>query len=113
MDKWFTSPVLGRSFDPMGMPNSGSVDFPWPDLDQDLTTSFADALAVRNERCAAFRGYLLSVSAADLERPVEVLENGTVPLLHALHTVLEEEFWHLRYAQRDLCELEASHPPAG
>jgi len=30
MDKWFTAPILGASFDPMGLPNSGSVDFPWP-----------------------------------------------------------------------------------
>src|SRR3954469_3334821 len=46
MDKWFTAPVLGEPFDPMGMPNSGSVDFPWPGLDYSLQPPAASALAV-------------------------------------------------------------------
>ena len=33
MDKWFTVPILGGAFHPIGLPNSGSVDFPWPGLD--------------------------------------------------------------------------------
>jgi hypothetical protein len=28
MDKWFTAPVLGGSFHPIGLPNTGSVDSP-------------------------------------------------------------------------------------
>ncbi len=39
VDKWFTAPVLGEGFDPIGLPNSGSVDFPWPGLEYDLTPS--------------------------------------------------------------------------
>jgi hypothetical protein len=30
MDKWFTAPILGEGFHPIGIPNSGSIDFPWP-----------------------------------------------------------------------------------
>ena len=52
MDKWFTVPILGEPFDPMGLPNSGSVDFPWPGLDRTLTPSFADVKAVRDDRAA-------------------------------------------------------------
>ena len=29
MDKWFTAPILGGRFHPIGLPNSGSVDLPW------------------------------------------------------------------------------------
>ena len=58
MDKWFTAPILGEGFHPIGMPNSGSVDFPWPDLDYDLTPSVAEALAVRADRATRFRDYL-------------------------------------------------------
>jgi hypothetical protein len=61
MDKWFTSPVLGEPFDPIGLPNTGSVDFPWPGLVQDC-----------------------------------------------IWTVFEEVFWHNRYAQRDLEQLDAA-----
>ncbi|MGB8859212.1 MAG: DinB family protein [Ilumatobacteraceae bacterium] len=109
MDKWFTVPVLGEGFSPIGLPNSGSVDFPWPGLDNDLRPTVAEALAVRAEHAAGFREYLESVAAADFTRPVDVSENGEHPLKECIYTVFEEEFWHLRYAQRDLAALEAMH----
>ncbi len=98
MDKWFTVPILGEPFDPIGLPNSGSVDFPWPGLDRTLTPSFAHVMAVNDGRAARFRGYLESVSADDFDRPVDVLENGPHPVRECLYTVFEEAFWHNRYA---------------
>ena len=108
MDKWFTAPILGGSFHPIGLPNSGSVDFPWPGLDYDLTLSVSEALAVRSDRATRFRDYLATAAAADFTRPVDVLENGTNPVQECIHTVFEEEFWHNRYAQRDLAQLETA-----
>ena len=108
IDKWFTVPVVEGSFDPIGMPNSGSVGFPWPGLDYDLKPSVSKALAVRADRSTRFRDYLASIRAADLTRPIDVLENGTHPLLECIYTVFEEEFWHNRYAVRDLAQLEAA-----
>jgi hypothetical protein len=105
MDKWFTVPVLGESFDPMGLPNAGSVNFPWPGLDYEVSPSAAQALAVRAERTSRFRDFLAALAAPDLERPVEVLENGTNVLRECIYTVFEEEFWHNRYALRDLARL--------
>ena len=108
MDKWFTAPVLGEPFDPIGLPNTGSLDFAWPGPDYDLTPSVAEALAVRADRATRFRDYLASVTATDLSRPIDVLENGVNPLQDCIWTVFEEEFWHNRYALRDLEQLEAS-----
>ncbi len=108
MDKWFTAPVLGEGFDPIGLPNTFSMDFPWPGLEYDLDPSFEEALAVRTERAARFGDFLATVDAADLDRTIDVLENGPHPLLDCLHTVFEEEFWHNRYARRDLELLSAS-----
>ena len=108
MDKWFTVPVVEGSFDPIGMSNSGSVGFPWPGLEYDLKPSFSEALAVRADRSTRFRDHLASIAAADLTRPIDVLENGTHPLLECTYTVFEEEFWHNRYAVRDLAQLEAA-----
>jgi hypothetical protein len=102
MDKWFTAPILGEAFHPMGLPNTGSLDFPWPGLDYGLAPSVDEVLAVRADRAARFRDYVGSVDPADLTRPIEVLENGENPLQECLYTVFEEEFWHLRYALRDL-----------
>ena len=46
---------------------------------------------------------------ADFKRPVDVAENGTNPVQECIYTVFEEEFWHNRYAQRDLARLEAAN----
>jgi hypothetical protein len=108
MDKWFTAPVLGGGFHPMGMPNSGSVEFPWPGLQYDLTVSVDEALAVRADRATAFRDHLASLTEAELDRTVDVLENGPHPVRECIFTVFEEEFWHNRYALRDLAQLQAS-----
>ena len=107
MDKWFTVPILGEGFDPMGLPNTGSIDFPWPGLDAGAAPSVAEALAVRAARAARFGDHLASLAAGDLARPVEVLENGTCPVQECIGTVFEEEFWHNRYARRDLAQLGA------
>lgn len=108
VDKWFTSPVLGEPFDPIGLPNTGSLKFPWPGLDYDLAPSVSEALVVRADRAVRFRDYLGSVEASDFTRPIDVLENGINPLQECIWTVFEEEFWHNRYALRDLELLEAS-----
>jgi DinB superfamily/Pentapeptide repeats (8 copies) len=107
-DKWFTAPILGEPFHPIGLPNTGSVDFPWPGLDQNLTPSVSEALAVHADRATSVREYLANVSAADFGRPIEVLENGTNPLQEGIYTVFEEAFWHNRYARRDLTHLGAA-----
>jgi uncharacterized protein YjbI with pentapeptide repeats len=106
MDKWFTAPILGGEYDPMGLPNTGSLDFPWPGIDRDSHPSFADALAVRRDRAARFAKYLADLQPADLTQTREVLENGTAPVQACLHTVLEEEMAHHGYATRDLDALE-------
>jgi hypothetical protein len=64
---------------------------------------------VRADRAKRFREYLESVTTTDFARPVDVLENGTNPIQECLYTVFEEEFWHNRYAVRDLAELEAAN----
>jgi DinB superfamily/Pentapeptide repeats (8 copies) len=109
MDKWFTAPILGESFHPIGLPNTGSMDFPWAGLDYDLAPSVSEALAVRADRARRFRDYLETIVATDFARTIDVLENGTNQLQECIYTVFEEEFWHDRYAQRDLAQLETAH----
>jgi len=108
IDKWFTVPILGGEFDPMGLPNTGSLEFPWPGLDRDADPSFADALAVRRDREDRFKKYLADLQQSDLGQSVEVLENGTAPVQGCLHVVFEEQIAHLFYATRDLDALEPS-----
>jgi hypothetical protein len=105
IDKWFTVAVLGDSFDPLGLPNTGSLDYPFPGLDLQAEPTVAEVLSVRTDRTNRLREYVTSVTAEDFERSIDVIENGPHPLLECLYTVLEEEFWHLRYARRDLARL--------
>ena len=108
MDKWFTAPILGGAFHPLGLPNTGSADFPWPGLEYEATPSLSDVLAARAEQATRLGDYLADMTADELTRTVDVLENGPHRVRDCISTVLEEEFWHLRYAERDLTELEAA-----
>jgi hypothetical protein len=47
-----------------------------------------------------------ALTADDITREVEVLENGSAPIIECLYTVFEESFEHHRYAVRDLALLE-------
>ena len=107
MDKWFSVPILGDElFDPAGLPNTGSIDFGWPGLDDTADPTFAEALAIREAHSSRFRAYLDRVTPADLGQEVEVLENGRAPVNECLYTVFEEEFEHNRYATRDLATFD-------
>ena len=105
MDKWFTVPILGQEFSPMGLPNTGSRDFGWPGVDLDANPSYSEVLQVRAGRIERFSEYLAALTADALPRDVDVLENGRVTVKDCVNVVFEEEFWHLRYAIRDLEQL--------
>jgi hypothetical protein len=107
IDKWFTAPILGEPFDPMGLSNTGSADFPFPGIDTSAQPSVADALASRADRAARVAVFLESVTIDDFTRSIDVPENGPHPLVECIYTVFEEPFWHNRYARRDLEILRA------
>jgi hypothetical protein len=104
-DKWFTVPILGGIFHPMGISNSGSTGFGWPGIDATAAPSFDDAVAAWRDRSRQLREYIDHVEAAALTATVEVLENGTTAVSDCIGVVFEEHFQHLRYALRDLDRL--------
>ena len=107
VDKWFRVPLLGQNtFHALGLPNTGSRDFGWNGIDLDERPSLDEVLAVRAGQSAQLGVFVDSLSDDDFGREVEVLENGTVPLIECFYTVFEESFEHHRYALRDLAELK-------
>lgn len=104
-DKWFTAPILGGTFHAYGLANTGSASFEFPGLDPAAAPTLDEVLAARAERGATISEYLSGVTDGDLDRTVDVLENGPHTVRQCLTTVFEEEFWHLRYAHRDLATL--------
>ena len=107
LDKWFCLPVLGEtSFAALALPNTGSIDFPWPGLDRAADPSLDDALAAWRARWQRVGEHIGAMTGADLDRQVEVLENGTATVGDCVFTVFEEHFQHLRYTTRDLALLD-------
>ena len=107
IDKWFTVPILGEAtFHPFGLTNTGSAGLDWPGLDRSAAPGLDEVIAAHHQRAAAFREFLETLTVDDLDREVEVLENGIVPIRECVYTVIEEEFHHDRYATRDLAVIE-------
>jgi hypothetical protein len=106
MDKWFTIPILGGEFHPLGLPDASSAALAWPELDRDATPSLDTVVGVRAEQADRLDAYLATVTSDDLARAVDVPEAGPHDVQVCISTVFEEEFWHHRYAERDLAKLE-------
>ncbi|TDD59450.1 DinB family protein [Kribbella antibiotica] len=107
---WFGGAILGvaQPFHPLGQPNA---EYETDGLDMSVFSatkpSYDEVLAVRAEHVAQVRDYLATVTAADL---AGARKNPWAPqypetVLSCLHTILEEEWEHLRYASRDLATL--------
>lgn len=94
MDKWFTAPILGQRFHPVGLPDSGSIDVPGADLDREAVPSLTEVLAARADQASRLGDYLAAVTADELTSSVDVLENGPHLARDCITTVFEEEFWH-------------------
>jgi hypothetical protein len=109
-DTWLGRAIKGleQPFHPIGQPN---IEY---EADGNDMTVFAtiqpeydEVLAVRAERMTMVRDYLAGVTEADL---ASVRQNPWAPqypetVLSCLHTILEEEWEHHRYAARDLSKL--------
>jgi hypothetical protein len=73
------------------------------------TPSYADVLDARTDRVAMVRDFLATVTAVDLTATRRNPHAPDYPetVLSCLHTILEEEWEHHRYAVRDLDAIEA------
>jgi hypothetical protein len=104
-DKWFTVPILGGAFHPIGLPNSGSANFGWPGVDAAADPTFEEAVAAWRDRSGQLRDHLDDLEPAALTVDVAVLENGASAVQNCISVVFEEHFQHLRYTTRDLDRL--------
>jgi DinB family protein/pentapeptide repeat protein len=111
-DMWLGGAVLElqQPFHPLGMPHTGADD---DGVDMSgLTTispTYDDVLEARASRVAMVRDFIAAVTTDDLaasrRNPHEPKHAETT--LSCLHTILEEEWEHHRYAVRDLDVIEA------
>lgn len=112
-DTWLRRAILriDQPFHPIGQPNV-QYETDGHDLAVFTTTkpSYAEVLEVRADRVSMVREFLATVTPDDL---AAVRKNPWAPeypetVLSCLHTILEEEWEHHRYAVRDLEAVAAS-----
>jgi hypothetical protein len=109
-DRWLTGPVFGDPepyLHPFGQPHEGAEEGPEQGLDPDAHPSLDEVLEVRRARQERVVDLLRTITDADVHRTVASPNGGETTVLHCLHVVLNEEWWHHRYAVRDLAILEA------
>ncbi|HET6295393.1 MAG TPA: DinB family protein [Kribbella sp.] len=109
-DTWLGRAILAidQPFHPLGQPNV-EYETDGNDMSVFATTkpSYAEVLEVRADRVAMVRDFLATITADDL---TAIRKNPWAPeypetVLSCLHTILEEEWEHHRYAVRDLDAL--------
>lgn len=109
-DRWLTGPVFGDPppyFHRFGQPHDGAEEGPEHGLDPDAHPSLDDVLAARRARLERVDTFLSGATDDDLARAVDSPNGGTTTVVDCIHVVLQEEWWHDRYATRDLAILEA------
>ena len=113
-DTWLFRMVrhMSHPFHPWGLAGSFLTDPAGLGLDYSATPSLDEVLTVRRERMDAVKETIAALTREELERVCVPPEPPTHPdephsVLQCLHVILEEEWEHSRYANRDLDILSA------
>lgn len=112
-DRWLTGPVFGDPapyFHPLGQPHDSAEEGPADGLDPDARPTLDEVLTVRHQQRGRLADFLETAVDADLSRTLESPNGGDTIVLHCIHVVLHEEWWHHQYAARDLAILETRSP---
>ena len=112
---WVGRQVLGdpQPWQPLSLPWGGMSDTPGVPNDVDARPTLDEALAVRGRAQTMVRDHLAGLTEEELDRVTEVRTEPGHPRDHAftvrecLLVVLNEEWWHRQYAERDLAVLLA------
>lgn len=114
-DMWLGKAVLRREqpFHPVGL-GARLPDWADPSVFATETPTYPDVLEARAGRVAVVTEFLATVTAEDLggQRSNPNAPDYQETVLSCLHTILEEEWEHQRYAVRDLDRITADQTPA-
>lgn len=112
---WLHRAVLGepRPWGPLELPWDTMPDTPGVPRDRTARPSLDEALAIRLQRSAEVRAYLAPLTDEELAGTTAPLsgtgwppEGETFPVKECLDVLINEEWWHRQYAERDLTALE-------
>ncbi len=121
-DSWFRRCCLGSTepFTPIGLASEFVPDQQEQGLDRVAAPGLDEVLAVREAQGAELERWLSAVTAGQLSAPAPVPAGRGWPpyakgksVLECVHVVLNEEWAHHGFCQRDLDLLAGSPPPGG
>ena len=116
-DAWIRRVVLGdpAPWDPLDLPWDGMRDTPGVPRDRAARPSLDTVLALRRDRMSTVRELVDGLTGASLDTRTEPVDGPgwppprSFPVRECLLVVLNEEWEHRLYAERDLAALEARH----
>ena len=111
-DAWVNRVFLGDPdpWDPLDLPFDTLRDLAWP-YDRDVRPTLEEVLGLRADRQAIVRRVLAGLTDADLAGETAPVDGGgwpppdRYPVAEALSIVVNEEWHHRRFAERDLAVL--------
>ena len=115
-DAWVRRGILGdpAPWDPLDLPWDGMEDTPGVPRDRDVRPTLDDVLRLRHDRMATVRHVVdgltpesLAASTEPVDAPGWPTPGRSFPVSECLLTVLNEEWHHRLFAERDLDALEA------
>jgi DinB superfamily/Pentapeptide repeats (8 copies) len=114
-DAWVSRAILGdpAPWDPLGLPWDGMPDTPGVPRDRAARPALEEVLALRADRMATVRGVIGGLTEQSLAGQTTPVEGPgwprpiSYPVRTCLRVVLNEEWEHRLYAERDLAVLEA------
>lgn len=117
-DAWVRRAILGdpSPWDPLDLPWDEMPDTPGVPRDRDARPALDTVLALRRDRMDTVREVIDGLTEVYLNALTEPVDGpgwptpGEYPVRECLHVVLNEEWEHRLYAERDLTALEASGP---
>jgi hypothetical protein len=113
-DAWVNRAILGHPspWDPLDLPHDEMPDEPSVPRDRDARPSLDQVLALRADRMATVRDVLAGLTdeqLAGMTQPVTAPgypEPDSFPVTRCLRAILNEEWQHRLYAERDLDALD-------
>lgn len=120
-DAWVRRAILGdpTPWHPLDLPHDEMPDLPGVPRDRDVRPSLDEVMDVRAERVAVVRRLLDGLTQEQLDSMTDPVtepgypESESFPVKRCLLSVLNEEWQHRLYAERDLDRLthpERNHP---
>jgi hypothetical protein len=114
-DAWVRRGILGdpTPWDPLDLPWDEMPDTPGVPRDREVRPSLDRVLDLRRDRVTGVRDFLDGLTDESLAADTEPVEGPgwpqscSYPVRECLLVVLNEEWWHRRFAERDLDALEA------